>query len=106
MPFFVEKSDKSARFDKVIIHGPNLQQAWLSYAKMRERMHLYACNSHQEIIDTEKQTISSGDLILFKASHSSELRQVISKLWPREYSRVNHAERDPYIEWIEQVKNS
>lgn len=92
--------------DEIIIFGPELQQAWSLYGKKKAGMTLYMCSSHKEIIDTIKRTINSGDLILFKASHSSELRQVILKLWPKEYNRVIHEEREPYNLWIKQVKKS
>ena len=102
----IVESINGSSFDEVLLFGPNLQRAWASFGKMRAGMNLYTCNTHQDIIDTVKRIIGSGDLILFKASHSAELRQVISKLWPQEYYRVNHAERDPYNEWIEQVRKS
>lgn len=90
--------------DEVIIFGPNLQQAWSLLGRRKDGMDIYICNSHQEIIDTIKRTISTGDLILFKASHSSELRKVIMRLWPKEYNRIVHEERDPYDLWIRQVR--
>ncbi len=101
----VEIINNSA-FDKVIIYGSNLQRAWATFGKLRDGMQLYVCDTHDSIVQTVKDIISSGDLILFKASHSAELRQVISKLWPKEYYRVNHDERDPYNRWIEQVRRN
>lgn len=94
----------NSAFDDVIIFGSNLQRAWDSFGKMRDGMRLYMCDTHDCIVNTVKNIISGGDLILFKASHSAELRQVISKLWPKEYHRVNHDERDPYNRWIERVR--
>lgn len=94
------------QFDDVILFGRNLQQAMRSLGKKRDGKRLYECSSHEEIIETVRRIIRGGDLILFKASHSAELRQVISKLWPKEYHRVNHEERDPYNQWFERVRKN
>lgn len=88
-----------------IIYGDKLSNACRA-TKFRKNLKLYFCANHSEIILNLDNLLAIGDLVLFKGSHSCNLRDVINKMWPREYSQINHEERDPYVKWISMVNKN
>lgn len=88
-----------------IIYGNKLSNA-CKVIQFRNNLKLYFCTNHSEIISNLDNILTIGDLVLFKGSHSCNLRDVINKMWPIEYSQINHEERSPYDKWISMVNRN
>lgn len=88
-----------------VIYGNKLSDACKA-TEFRKNLKLYFCTNHSEIISNLDKILTKGDLVLFKGSHSCHLRDVINKMWPIEYSQINHEERAPYEKWISMVNKN
>lgn len=97
--------DESSCISVAVIYGDKLTSACKSMT-FRSDLKIYYCGNHGEIIDTLDRILKVGDLVLFKGSHSCNLRDVIKKMWPDEYSRINHEERDPYESWMTMISKN
>ena len=58
----------------------------------RQDLRVYTFTNKKDIINSLKNTIKPGDLIIFKASRKSELETIIKAVWPRDY-------------WLEEIKH-
>lgn len=90
---------------EAVIYGEKLTNACRAL-QFRENLCIHYCSNHQEIISELNHILRKGDLVLFKGSHSCNLRDVINKMWPKEYFEINHEERDPYDKWISMVNKN
>lgn len=46
-----------------------------------------------------RETVNPGDLVLFKASHASDLSECIQRIWPAEYSQMNAPLTRDNVKW-------
>lgn len=90
---------------EAVIYGEKLTNACHSF-HFRNELRIHYCCNHAEIISTLNSILREDDLVLFKGSHSCNFREVINKIWPKEYSEINHEERDPYDKWISMVNKN
>jgi len=95
----------NSSLDVLLAYGKKLNKALDDYPNPF-KIKTIRCSSHEDIITNLKSLLSEGDIVLFKASHSAELRGCIKKLWPETYSKVNNDERDPYNKWIKMVRKN
>ena len=72
-----------SKFDCLITIGEEMCSAADSI-KNNGKLDIHKCNSLDDVTTRLKEIMNSGDLVLFKASHSMELEKVIMALWPSE----------------------
>ena len=72
-----------SKFDYLITIGEEMCNAADSI-KNNGKLDIHKCQSLDEVTTRLKEIKNSGDLVLFKASHSMELEKVIMALWPSE----------------------
>ena len=72
-----------SKFDCLITIGEEMCNAADSIKNIG-KLDIYKCKSLDEVTARLKEIMKSGDLVLFKASHSMELEKVIMALWPSE----------------------
>jgi UDP-N-acetylmuramoyl-tripeptide--D-alanyl-D-alanine ligase len=72
-----------SKFDCLITIGEEMCSAADSI-KSNGKLDIYKSKSLDDVTARLKETMNSGDLVLFKASHSMELEKVIMALWPSE----------------------
>jgi UDP-N-acetylmuramoyl-tripeptide--D-alanyl-D-alanine ligase len=90
-------------FDYLLVIGEALDKA-LSEVKTRDALTVISAKTLEELSEIVRKIVLPGDLILFKASHASNLSECIKLVWPKEYQKriatVNHKE---YGEWFYNV---
>ncbi len=74
----------NSSFDIVMRFGKELKKA-LDVAKMRDSLTVYKFDTQKELNKKLRKIVKSGDLVLFKASHSGNLKKSISKTFPVAY---------------------
>lgn len=97
--------DDSPCLSALIAFGENLTSVSESF-HFNDKIQVINCKSHADIVKALNEIAKPGDLVLFKGSHSCNLRSVIYKMWPRDFRRINHEEREPYNIWIEMVNKN
>jgi len=71
----------NSKFDYLITLGEEMETASKNVNEI-DRLYVKNCQSLEEVTSTLKKLLQSGDLVLFKASHSMELEKCINELWP------------------------
>ena len=89
-------------FDALVVVGKNMNAA-LSRSSMRDNLQVYACEDKHEVERRLRECVGSGDLVLFKASHSGGFATIIQHLWPSAYREMN-AYNKAYRKW--KIKSS
>lgn len=74
----------SSNFDVLITYGDKLCKA-LSLTHLNDKIKVFTCNNKTEIVNLLKQDLTTGDLVLFKASRKSALESIIKGVWPFSY---------------------
>lgn len=85
-------------FDVLIVFGTNICKA-ASNANLRQSLKIINCDKRAELNKTVKHTIKRGDLVLFKASHSSDLEKTLKVTFPIAYLRELWKYLYPLIKW-------
>lgn len=85
-------------FNVLFTIGSEFEKA-VSSVSLRESLIVKTTNSHTDLNNLIKDTIKPGDLVLFKASHASELSNCIKKLWPKEYDTFIKPAYSEYSSW-------
>ncbi len=92
---FTEKMHKDvvrhlfgSKFNYLITLGEEMEKATSDYLE-NSHIQIINCNSLEEVTSFLKSLVKSGDLVLFKASHSMELEKCIEKLWPEIYEETD-----------------
>ena len=93
------------KFDTLLLYGPQLSTAAATH-HFSPHLKVVICNSHEEVAATLRDILHEGDLVLFKASHSSHLEECIKLMWPSTYQRLMKEEDSDYYEWIKMVRRS
>lgn len=93
-----------SKIDILLSYGENINAAIDAHRALLQTITVIKCDSHNDIISNLKKIMKKGDIVLFKASHSAELRRCIQAIWPTTYAKVNSDEREPYNKWIMMVR--
>ena len=88
----------ASKFDCLFTIGSEFEKA-VNKVSLRESLYVKTTNSHADLNVLIKNTVKSGDLVLFKASHASELSNCIKKLWPQEYDTYIKPAYSEYSLW-------
>lgn len=76
----------SSDFRTLLAYGPKLNKA-LDEIELRDGITLIRCQNKNQIVGNLRHIAKSGDLILFKSSHSWRLDKCIKRMWPISYYR-------------------
>lgn len=88
----------TSKCDCLFTIGCEFEKA-VSKVSLRESLFVRTTNTHNDLNALIKDTVKSGDLVLFKASHASELSNCIKKLWPKEYDTNIKPAYSEYSSW-------
>ena len=90
-------------FTHLFTIGEEFKKA-LAEEPTREGLIVMQAKDLEELSNMIKGVAQKGDLILFKASHASNLSQCIKLVWPNEYEeRIAGATNDEYNDWLYSV---
>ena len=78
-----------SKFNVLLLKGVNLKNA-LEHIKMKDSFTIHCCDSNEDISVLLKSIVRSGDLVLFKSSHSGKLEECIVKVWPELKKEMDH----------------
>lgn len=70
-----------SNFDVLITFGEKISAA-LSRSENRVTLSSMPCHDMTEVETYLRNHVSSGDLVLFKASHSGRLSEIVKRVWP------------------------
>ncbi len=87
-----------SEFDVVMTFGKELKKA-LASTKMRESLLVLTFENQKEMNRALKKQVKSGDLVLFKASHSGKLSASIAKTFPFAYTYQSIKYYTPRLMW-------
>lgn len=79
----VNKSD----FNLLLTIGEKMKKA-LSEVICRKSLQVYSFDTIDQLNSQIKESVNPGDLVLFKASHASNLTKCIKTLWPQIYQQM------------------
>lgn len=74
---FVNKS----KFNVLYAYGPNIKAA-IDITTLRNSLQVSCFDRRESLSEELKKSVSAGDLVLFKASNSSGLGELVIKVWP------------------------
>ena len=95
---YVAKSN----FDILIVAGEKLAQA-VEHISNSESLKIMICTNHESVVDAIKSiNLNSGDLVLFKSSHSGHLEKVMLRSFP-ECEEIVKKERESEIKWRKKI---
>ena len=92
-------------FDCLITLGDNLKKA-VTTCSIRNSLSVICCGSREEIAKQLQNMVKTGDIVLFKGSHSALLENVIELVWPKLFRETQIAERKEYHQWFDRIKRS
>ncbi len=87
-----------SNFDVVLTYGTELKKA-LANSKMRENLTVLTFDTQKDMNKAIKQQVKKGDLVLFKASHSGNLKDSIASTFPMAYLYQSIKYYTPRIKW-------
>lgn len=90
----VNKSD----FDTIITCGPELRKA-ISTSKIRDNLKVLTFDNQKLMNKAIRKEVKNGDLVLFKSSHSGNLKASISATFPLSYLYQAIKYYTPRIKW-------
>ena len=90
-------------FDCLLTIGNELDKALIE-VKTRKGLTVLSSHSLNELSEIVRRVVQPGDLILFKASHASNLSECIKMVWPKEYQeRIATVRKKENNEWFYNV---
>ena len=87
-----------SNFDVLYAYGNQLCKA-VKRSVLRDTLTVVTCSTHGELIKLLRKDSKKGDLVLFKASHSSGLEYVLKKTFPFSYYSKAFEYYLPQIVW-------
>ena len=87
----VNKSD----FNVLLTIGEKMKKA-LSEVTSRNSLQVYSLDTIDQLNSKIKVLVNPGDLVLFKASHASNLTKCIKALWPQAYQQMFNLSNKQY----------
>lgn len=88
----------NSSFDYLFTIGSEFEKA-INKVSLRKTMTVKTTQSHAELNKMILNTAKQGDLVLFKASHSSNLSDCIKTIWPKEYRHYIKPAYTEYSMW-------
>lgn len=88
----------SSNFDVLLALGENICKS-IEAKNNRDDLEIVLCKSHKQLSKTLKRTMKKGDLVLFKASHSSRLDKCLSSVFRFAYTRKMLEYYWPQVAW-------
>ena len=83
----------NSNIDLLYAYGEKTCKAAERYKNIfRPTLKVYTFEDKKDIINSMKNMLGVGDLVIFKASRKSELETIIKAIWPRDY-------------WLEEIKH-
>lgn len=93
----------NSAFDYLFTLGSELDKA-LTASPPRSGLFVRSAKSINELSGLIRETVQPGDLVLFKASHASNLSECIKMVWPKEYQeKIASVSHQEYDEWFYKV---
>ncbi len=90
-------------FDYLIIIGSEFSKV-LAQVSTRDGLIVRVSKTIEDLSSIVREIVQPGDLVLFKASHASNLSECIKMVWPKEYQeRIASANHNEYSEWFYDV---
>ena len=90
-------------FSHLFTIGDEFRKA-LAEEPAREGLTIAQAKDLKELSYMVKGVVQKGDLVLFKASHSSNLGQCIKMVWPKDFGeRIADTTNDEYNSWLQSV---
>ena len=90
-------------FSYLLTIGDALYKALIE-VKTREGLTVLSAQSLKDLSEMVRRIVQPGDLVLFKASHASNLRECIKMIWPKEYQeRIATVNQKEDNEWFYNV---
>jgi UDP-N-acetylmuramoyl-tripeptide--D-alanyl-D-alanine ligase len=87
-------------FDYLLTIGAEFERA-LAEVKTRDDLTVMTAKSLKELSELVRKIVNPGDIVLFKASHASNLSECIKMLWPNEYKeKIHTANHREHGEWF------
>lgn len=88
----------SSKFDQLMLVGEKMKKA-LGASSVRDSLEVSWDASIDELAKRVKDKSKTGDLVLFKASHSGNLDKCIVKIWPELRYECEKNILEAYCEW-------
>ena len=86
----------ASKFDQLLLIGEKMKNAY-GVSTVRDTLQVSWFASIDELAKSVKKNSNSGDLVLFKASHSGNLDKCIVRIWPELRNEcVNNGVREFY----------
>ena len=87
-------------FNYLLTIGDALDKALIE-VETREGLTVLSARSLKELSEIVRRVVLPGDLVLFKASHASNLSECIKMIWPKEYrERIATVSQKENNEWF------
>ena len=88
----------SSKFDQLLLVGEKMKKAFGS-STVRDSLKVVWNASIDELAKQVKTNSDSGDLVLFKSSHSGNLDKCIVEVWPEFRNECANKMRNEYYRW-------
>lgn len=88
----------SSNFDVLLALGENICKS-IESKNNRDDLKIVLCKSHKQLNKVLKRTMKKGDLVLFKASHSSRLDKCLRSVFRFAYARKMLEYYWPQVKW-------
>ena len=99
----IVKQVNESDFSHLLTIGDEFRKA-LAEEPVREGLIIAQAKDLTELSHMIKSVVQKGDLVLFKASHSSNLSHCIKMVWPKEFGeRIADTTNDEYNSWLKSV---
>ena len=87
-----------SNFDVVLTYGTELRKA-LANSEIRENLTVLTFDNQKDMNKAIKQQVEKSDLVLFKASHSGNLKDSIAATFPLAYLYQSIKYYTPRVKW-------
>ena len=99
----IVKHLNEADFSYLFTIGDEFKKA-LAVEPTKDALFVKQANDLKELSKAVKEVVKDGDLVLFKASHSSNLSECIRLIWPKEYKEtITDTVNSEYDNWLYEV---
>ncbi len=89
-----------SKFDVLFTLGDSLLKA-AKTATIRGSLRVWSCKNREELSERLKTITSTGDLVLFKASNASNLKECVISVWPEIEPSLNKAKKHKTFRFID-----
>ncbi len=93
----------NSKFEIFVGQGQNINHAMKNFS-FRENLKIINTSTPEETTKICKDLLSKDDFILFKGSHSAQLKNCIKELWPQEYNMIDYDEFHKHSLWNRRIR--